>query len=73
MKQTGMVRLQKEINERVYSFDMQIGAPYGETYDVLFDMMQEIVKLSKEAADRIERVSEKKEDEASVEEIKEAN
>lgn len=38
--------------DRVFSFVMPIGAPYGEAYDAAFEVLQQIVELSKQAADQ---------------------
>ena len=62
MKQTAVVKLTRTVNDRVYSFEMQMGAPYGESYDILWEMLQEIVKLSKEAAEKAKREEDKKEE-----------
>jgi len=68
MKQEGLVKLEAEKNERSYSFIMPLGAPYGEAYDILFEMMQEIVDLSKKAADKLKREEEVKTEEEKEEE-----
>ena len=55
MTQKAVVKLTKTINDREYSFEMPIGAPYGEAYDQAFLVLQDITTMSKEAADRAKR------------------
>jgi hypothetical protein len=55
MTQKAVVILEVEKNDRKYEFMMPIGSPYGEAYDVCFEFLQEITKMSKEAADRVSR------------------
>jgi len=50
--QKAVIVLEVEKNERVYTFTMPVGSPFGEAYDVAFLMLQEVLKLSKEAVDR---------------------
>jgi hypothetical protein len=38
-------------DERVYSFVMPAGAPFGQAYDAAFEILQQIVEFSKKAAD----------------------
>jgi len=38
-------------NDRVYSLHMPVGAPIGEAYDAVFEMLQEILELSKKAVE----------------------
>lgn len=63
MTQKAVIKLEIEKNERMYEFTMPIGSPFGESYDACFEFLQEITKLSKEAADRASReeVTEKEE------------
>lgn len=64
MTQKAVVKLEVEKGERIYEFTMPIGSPFGESYDACFDFLQEITKMSKEAADRVERekITEKEEE-----------
>jgi len=55
MKQSAMVKIEVTKDERDYAFTMPIGSPYGEVYDALFEMLQEIVKMSQAAADKAKR------------------
>jgi hypothetical protein len=41
--------------EREYTFTMPSGAPFGEAYDSAFEVLQEIVIFSKQAADNSKR------------------
>lgn len=38
--------------ERVYSFHMPSGAPFGEIYDAVFEMLNEVVRIAQEAAQK---------------------
>lgn len=42
-------------NDRVFELHMPMGAPYGEAYDAIFEMLGNIVELSKEAAEKAKR------------------
>ncbi len=56
-------------NDRVYSLAIPQGAPYGELYDALFNMLQDVVELSKKAADQAkpaEEVSATPESESAI-------
>jgi len=55
MTQKAVVKLVKEVDEKVYSFEMPIGAPFGQSYDVLFEMLQEVIEMSKTAAEKAKR------------------
>jgi len=39
-------------NDNVYTFKMPVGAPCGETYDVLFQMLQKVAEEAKNIAAR---------------------
>jgi hypothetical protein len=41
--------------ERNYTFTMPSGAPFGEAYDSAFEVLQEIVTFSKQAAENAQR------------------
>lgn len=43
--------IKKIKNEREYSYKMPIGAPYGEAVDVAFEVIQDILELSKKAVE----------------------
>jgi hypothetical protein len=44
--------------ERNYTFMMPSGAPFGEAYDSAFEVLQEIVTFSRQAADNAKRKEE---------------
>lgn len=46
-------------DDRKYSFNMEVGSPFGEAYDAAFDVLQHIVNLSKQAADSALQVTAK--------------
>ena len=48
-------------NERTYRFEMPIGAPYGECYDVAFQVLGKISELSKEAVEKVAPTEDKAE------------
>lgn len=55
MDQKAVVKLKIDKNEKPFYFEMPIGAPFGEAYDAAFDFLQEIIRMSKDAADRAKR------------------
>ena len=64
MKQKAVVKLVVEKGERQFEFIMPFGAPYGESYDAAWEVLQEIIKLSNEAAEKAKRdkITKKEED-----------
>lgn len=38
--------------ERAYTFHMPTGAPFGELYDAAFEMLNEVLRLAQEAAQK---------------------
>ena len=46
--------------DREYHFDMPYGCPLGEAYDVVHEVLQKIVELSRDAADKTKREEDKK-------------
>lgn len=38
--------------ERTYTFHMPTGAPFGELYDAAFEVLNEVVRLAQEAAQK---------------------
>lgn len=38
--------------ERTYTFHMPTGAPFGELYDAAFEMLNEVLRLAQEAAQK---------------------
>ena len=61
MNQSLYVKIEIEKNERVYSFNLPMGAPIGEAYDAAHDCLQAIVKMGEDAAAVAKRASENKE------------
>lgn len=55
MEQVAMVKLSTKRNERIYTFEMPIGSPYGEAYDAAHEVLQQITKMAHEAAERVKR------------------
>ena len=52
MDQKAYVCLEVKKDENVFKFLMPMGAPLGQAYDAAFACLQEIVSLSKDAAER---------------------
>ena len=63
MDQITRIKWVSKHNENEYYFDMPLQAPAGEAYDAVFEWLEEIVKKSKEAADKMKRQEEQKADE----------
>ena len=47
--------------ERTFVFSMPHGTPFGEAYDACFEVLNDIVKMSTEAADKAKREETKEE------------
>jgi hypothetical protein len=78
MDQKAVVKLEVEKNERKFEFIMPIGSPYGEAYDAAFEFLNEIAKMTQEAAEAAERKTkeeavEVKTDDDKEEKVAEAN
>lgn len=52
MDQRAVIHLEVERETRKYTFEMPVGAPLGEVYDVCFSMLNEVLKISKDAVER---------------------
>lgn len=50
------IEIKKE--DRVYRFEMPVGAPFGECYDSAFQVLNKIAELSKEAAEKVKPAEE---------------
>lgn len=37
-------------NDRLYTFTMPVGAPFGEVYDVAYEVLNKIAELAKDGA-----------------------
>lgn len=55
LDQKAVVVMSVKKDDRVYEFHMPMNSPLGECYDSCFEMMSQIVTMSKEAADKAER------------------
>jgi hypothetical protein len=44
-----------EKGDKKYTFTMPHGAPFGEAYDACFEVLREVVEMSKVAADQAKR------------------
>jgi hypothetical protein len=62
------IHFEVEKNERKYVFDMPAGASLGEAYDAVFEVLEKIVSMSKEAVDKSKRPECEKEGEGDVKE-----
>ena len=62
MNQIMYVKIEIEKNGRVYSFNLPLGAPIGEAYDVAHECLQEIIKMSETAANAAKRPMESSSD-----------
>lgn len=63
-KQVGKVVIESEKGDSVYSFVMPIGAPLGECYDAAFEVLGEIIAMSKDAYERNKRNEKEEKEEA---------
>jgi hypothetical protein len=55
LKSTFQIDITK--NERYYTFTMPAGAPIGEAYDVAHELLQALVKMAADAAERARQVT----------------
>lgn len=55
MDQNAMLHMKVEKDGFEYTFMMPIGAPLGASYDAVFQMLQHIVTMSNEVADKMKR------------------
>jgi hypothetical protein len=46
-----------KINDNEFSFNMPVGAPFGECYDACFQTLNKITELMKEAAEKAKPIS----------------
>ena len=58
MNLKSMVILEVENNGNAYQFHMPVGAKYGEAYDAAFAVLEEILKISKDALNTAKRPEE---------------
>jgi len=52
MDQKMMLHFEVKKNDRTYVLEVPMGASYGEAYDATFELLQGILELSKQAADK---------------------
>lgn len=50
-----VVNFEVKKDDRTYIFSIPMGAPYGESYDVCFEMLQKIKEMASQAADAQKR------------------
>ena len=46
------ISIEVKRDDRLYEFEMPFGSPCGEAYDACHEVLQELVKISQQAADR---------------------
>ena len=51
MKNTPVLLLEAEKEGRRYTLTLPVGSPFGEAYDVVFQMLREVLEMSKTAVD----------------------
>jgi len=61
MDQRAVLNMEVEKNGHLFVFSMPIGAPLGEAYDAVYGVLEEIIKLSNQAAEKM-KLPEKKDD-----------
>lgn len=52
MNQKAAVLLEVNKNDHLYQFVMPVGAPFGEAYDAAYEVLNVIVQMAKEAAEK---------------------
>lgn len=62
MEISSTIHMEVKKDERVYSLCIPAGAPYGELYDAVYEMLQETSKMATEAVKKAERVQHVEED-----------
>lgn len=58
MDQKAVVIIETVKNERVYRFELPVGAPFGEAYDSCFEMLNEILAMAQKAKESAQRSEE---------------
>ena len=48
-----MLMIEVTKNDRLYQFFIPAGAPYGETYDALFQCLEDVTEMQKISIDQI--------------------
>ena len=49
-----IVQIEVEKNGRLFVFNIPNGSSYGDSFDAAFEVIQEILKMSKEAVDQMQ-------------------
>lgn len=57
VNQKAMISLELEKNDRRYILSIPMGAPLGESYDVVHEFLRELLSMSKVAAENAARSS----------------
>lgn len=57
MELKNVLKFEVTKNERDYSFIIPAGAPYGETYDVIFSFLNQILETQKSNLDHLKSKS----------------
>jgi hypothetical protein len=52
MEVKSQVLLEVKKNDRVYTFSLPMGAPFGECYDACFESLQKILELAQQSAEK---------------------
>ena len=49
------VSIEVKKNDRVYSYLMPVGAPFGEAYDAAFEVLQSVLDMAKKSSEQINK------------------
>lgn len=63
MNLKSIVQMEVKVGEEVVSLQLPAGVPYGAAYDAVFQMLDHIIKMSQEAAEKAERIKDDEEKE----------
>lgn len=55
MELNTILEVKVEKNDRVYRFSLPAGAPFGESYDAVFEMLNKIREMANEALEKARR------------------
>ena len=58
MELKSLILVEVKKDDRVYRFEMPVGAPLGECYDAAFQALNKIAELMRDAASKAERKDE---------------
>lgn len=56
------VVLEVKKNDRIFSYCMPAGAPFGEAYDAAYEILQQIIEFSKKATETLKQPEVKEEE-----------